>query len=372
MAAAVPPQLFLIGIQFSLRICMQPLILRRIDIAFAGQGSVAVIVIDKRIEDAALVSIGLIGRIRTGDQMLQALKAGLQAGIGIQHRSKLCLQTIELCCNVINSSILSIITRLIANQTKVQICLCEQIHIAAGLCQSNVLVDQGGQGRSQSIEIQRALCILCIVQTIAGDLGRYSQVGGCMFSKCLIPSGQAPGIGGHDTLADQIVVVSICQVAINIAFACFHHIPPNTHCRLDMHLIGQGYIVDMYGNRNLHIGTVDSQGCSAGVSTGSSALHIQVHPNASILACGDLILTGGNGCILGNQGIRISTVITIRAVCGVVHLVCVGPVRCISTTGYGHIVLDVNLKGPRRNDVTLLIFQVAHRQRKRGNIEIGA
>ena len=100
-------------------------------------------------------------------------------------------------------------------------------------------------------------------------------------------------------------------------------------------------------------------------------MHIQVHPNTLVVTGNDGILPCLDGCILGNQTIGINTIPTALAGLGMIHIVFTGIVGRIGRTGYGHIMLGVDLKGPRRNGITLLVLQAVHGQFKGADIKAG-
>ena len=197
MAATVPPQLRLIGIQISLIFCMEPLELRYINIAVTRKGCVTVLFVDKVIPEATHLCIGLVGRIGRCDNMFQAHKAFLQLGICSQQRCQLILDRLQLCRNGICLSISRITCGLIND---IQVCFFEQIGILAGLSQLQILVDQNCQRGFQCICIQSVLCISYIMQRIGRDFRSICQITGGIISKGIIKLCKSPHIIGHNTL----------------------------------------------------------------------------------------------------------------------------------------------------------------------------
>ena len=366
-AATIPPQLFFIGVIITLVCGVQILELRAVECT-AGQLRAAHIL-------PHLVIGSIIGMLRS-DHGLQRHKAGLQLGISVQLGSQSVLHLVQLCSHGICISIFTGIFRLVI---ECKICLLEHVCTAAGLCQFNVLVDHCGQCSGQCGLVDRAVAISFKMQAVRRDFGSYCQIAGSVFHKGVIPTGNIPGIHGHDTLAYQVLKIGICQVSVDGALACLQLIPPNGEHRFYVNFLGHCHVINVDRYRNLHGSTVDGQGCKARVSTGGCILYIQIDPQATVLACGNLVLAGSNGCILGNQRIREHAAGTLTgfATSGLEHIGAANPavlcpVGSIACAADGHIVLGIDLKCPTGNDVALFVLQTIHGQFERGHIKIGS
>ena len=139
-----------------------------------------------------------------------------------------------------------------------------------------------------------------------------------------------------------------------------------------MYLLRQLHIIDMNTDRDLHSRAVYRQSCIAGVGTGGSILHIQIDPNTLVVTGSDGVLSCPDGCILRNQGIGINAVPTGLAGLRMVHLVLAGIVGRIGRTGYGHIMLRIDLKRPGRDNIAIFILQAVHCQLEGVNSKVGS